>query len=125
MFSQGPRVAVPACPQMAPPRSDQPLTANRLPLPPLFIFSRPLVQRTEQRAHNPRAAGSNPAGPTTSDNIIRLIDPSDAPAPILPTTPIQGDNAWLQSLLFTDGSQLIDYGDGMLLVDAQPPYGQG
>ena len=57
--------------------------------------------------------------------MIRLIDSSDAPAPILPTTPTQGDNAWLQSLLFTDGSQLIDYGDGTLLVDAQPPYGQG
>jgi len=57
--------------------------------------------------------------------MIRLIDPTDAPAPILPATPTQGDNAWLQSLLFTDGSQLIDYGDGTLLVDAQSPYGQG
>ena len=57
--------------------------------------------------------------------MLRLIDSSDAPAPILPATPTQGDNAWLQSLLYADGSMLVDYGDGTLLVDAQPPYGQG
>ena len=44
--------------------------------------------------------------------------PIDAPAP---TTPA-GDTAWLQSLLFPDGSQLIDYGDGILLIDEAPPY---
>ena len=48
-------------------------------------------------------------------------DHPDAPAP----EPTPGDNAWLQSLLFADGSQLIDYGDGILLVDGHPPYGQG
>ena len=42
-------IPMPTChlasmPLAAPPRSDQPLTANRLPLPPLFIPSRPLVQ---------------------------------------------------------------------------------
>jgi hypothetical protein len=31
----------------------------------------------------------------------------------------------LQSLLFPDGSQLIDYGDGILLVEDKPPYGKG
>ena len=48
-------------------------------------------------------------------------DPTDAPAP----KPPAGDNAWLQSLLFPDGSQLIDYGDGILLIDEKPPYGKG
>ena len=48
-------------------------------------------------------------------------DPTDAPAP----KPLAGDTAWLQSLLFTDGSQLIDYGDGILLIEDKPPYGQG
>ena len=45
-------------------------------------------------------------------------DSIDAPAP----KPPAGDNAWLQSLLFPDGSQLIDYGDGILLIDEKPPY---
>jgi hypothetical protein len=40
-------------------------------------------------------------------------DPIDVPAPKLPA----GDPAWLQSLLFPDGSQLIDYGDGTLIVE--------
>jgi hypothetical protein len=48
-------------------------------------------------------------------------DPTDAPA----LKPPAGDNAWLQSLLFPDGSQLIDYGDGILLIDEKPPYGKG
>jgi len=26
-------------------------------------------------------------------------------------------------LLFPDGSALIDYGDGILLIDEKPPYG--
>jgi hypothetical protein len=47
-------------------------------------------------------------------------DPTDAPAP----KPPAGDHAWLQSLLFADGSQLIDYGDGLLLVEAPPAYGK-
>jgi hypothetical protein len=47
-------------------------------------------------------------------------DPTDAPAP----KPPAGDYAWLQSLLFTDGSQLIDYGDGLLLVETPPAYGE-
>ncbi len=48
-------------------------------------------------------------------------DPNNAPAPITPA----GDTAWLQSLLFPDGSPLIDYGDGILLVEDEPPYGKG
>ena len=27
--------------------------------------------------------------------------------------------------LFPDGSALIDYGDGILLIDEKPPYGKG
>lgn len=48
-------------------------------------------------------------------------DPIDAPAP----KPPAGDYSWLQSLLFPDSSQLIDYGDGILLVEDKPPYGKG
>ncbi len=48
-------------------------------------------------------------------------NPIDAPAP---TTPA-GDSAWLQSLLFPDGSQLIEYGDGILFIEDKPPYGKG
>ena len=82
--------------------------------PPLHPSNfRPLVQRSEQRAHNPPDAGSNPAGPTNLNNMHNPSDPIDAPAP----EPPAGDNAWLQSLLFPDGSQLIDYGDGTLIVE--------
>jgi len=35
------------------------------------------------------------------------------------------DKAWLSALLFPDGSALIDYGDGILLIDEKPPYGKG
>jgi hypothetical protein len=35
------------------------------------------------------------------------------------------DKAWLQALLFADGSMLVDYGDGTLLIDEKPPYGKG
>ena len=52
-------------------------------------------------------------------------DPSDAPAPETHSTPPKADHAWLQSLLFPDGSQLIDYGDGILLIDEKLPYGKG
>ncbi len=44
-------------------------------------------------------------------------DPIAAPAPKTPA----GDTAWLQSLLFPDGSQLIDYGDGILLIEDKQP----
>ena len=47
-------------------------------------------------------------------------DPIDAPAP----EPPAGDKAWLHALLFPDGSQLIDYGDGILLIDEKPRYGK-
>jgi hypothetical protein len=52
-------------------------------------------------------------------------DPSDVPAPETHSTPPKADYAWLQSLLFPDGSQLVDYGDGILLIDEKPPYGKG
>lgn len=50
-------------------------------------------------------------------------DPPDAPAPAPQSPPPAGDKAWLQALLFPDGSALIDYGDGTLIVDEKPPYG--
>ncbi len=48
-------------------------------------------------------------------------DHIDAPAP----KPPAGDTAWLQSLLFPDGSQPIEYGDGILFIEDKPPYGKG
>ena len=52
-------------------------------------------------------------------------DPADAspPAPQSPET--TEDKAWLSALLFPDGSALIDYGDGTLIVDPPTPYGKG
>ena len=52
-------------------------------------------------------------------------DPADAPAPAPQPPPPAQDHAWLQALLFADGSALIDYGDGTLLIDEKPPYGKG
>jgi hypothetical protein len=52
-----------------------------------------------------------------------MNNPSNHPDASAPEPP-PGDNAWLQSLLFTDGSQLIDYGDGILLVESPPAYGE-
>ena len=52
-------------------------------------------------------------------------DQPDAPAPEPQSPPPAKDYAWLQALLFADGSALIDYGDGMLLIDEKPPYGKG
>ena len=52
-------------------------------------------------------------------------DPADAsPSAPQPQPPAE-DTAWLSSLLFPDGSALLDYGDGILLIDEQPPYGKG
>ncbi len=54
------------------------------------------------------------------------LDPTDAPAPAPQSLPpAKGDYAWLQALLFADGSMLVDYGDGTLLIDEKPPYGKG
>jgi hypothetical protein len=50
-------------------------------------------------------------------------DPADASSPAPSSPPPAEDNAWLQALLFPDGSALIDYGDGILLIDEKPPYG--
>lgn len=36
--------------------------------------------------------------------------------------PPADDKAWLNALLFPDGSALIDYGDGILLIDDKPTY---
>ncbi len=53
-------------------------------------------------------------------------DHPDASSPVPPSSPpAMGDYAWLQALLFADGSMLVDYGDGILLIDEKPPYGQG
>jgi len=53
-------------------------------------------------------------------------DPTDAPASAPQSLPpAKGDYAWLQALLYADGSMLVDYGDGTLLIDEKPPYGQG
>jgi len=53
-------------------------------------------------------------------------DPTDAPAPAPQSLPpAKGDYAWLQALLYADGSMLVDYGDGTLLIDEKPPYGKG
>jgi hypothetical protein len=52
-------------------------------------------------------------------------DPTDAPAPIPQSPPPAGDNTWLSSLLYADGSAIVDYGDGILLIDEKPPYGKG
>jgi len=49
-----------------------------------------------------------------------FTDPPDPPANPQPAD----DKAWLQALLFPDGSALIDYGDGTLLIDEKPPYGK-
>ena len=38
-------------------------------------------------------------------------DPADVPAPAPQSPPPAEDKAWLQTLLFPDGSALIDYGE--------------
>ena len=62
-----------------------------------------------------------PGSPDTGSGFISRCD--DVPDPV--GDPPSGDPAWLQSLLFPYGSQLIDYGDGILLIEDKPPYGQG
>ena len=51
-------------------------------------------------------------------------DPAAAPAPAPQSPPPAQDYAWLQALLFADGSAIVDYGDGTLLIDEKPPYGK-
>ena len=55
--------------------------------------------------------------PHTGSGFISRSD--DVPDPVAAAD----DKAWLQALLFPDGSALIDYGDGTLLIDEKPPYG--
>ena len=62
-----------------------------------------------------------PDPPHTGSGFISRSD--DVPDPVAGGP--ADDKAWLSSLLFPDGSALIDYGDGILLIDAQPPYGRG
>ena len=52
-------------------------------------------------------------------------DPADASPPAPQSQPLAEDKAWLSSLLFPDGSALIDYGDGTLIGDPPSPYGKG
>jgi hypothetical protein len=61
--------------------------------------------------HEPPHAGSGFI--SRSDDVP---DPVPSPA---------DDKAWLSSLLFPDSSALVDYGDGILLIDEKPPYGKG
>jgi hypothetical protein len=56
--------------------------------------------------------------PHTGSGFISRSD--DVPDPVAGST--ADDKAWLQALLFPDGSALIDYGDGTLIVDPPPPY---
>jgi hypothetical protein len=51
-------------------------------------------------------------------------DPADASPPAPQSASPAGDNAWLSSLLYGEGSSLIEYGDGILLIDESPPYGK-
>ncbi len=60
-----------------------------------------------------------PGSPGTGSGFISRSD--DVPDTV--GDPPAGDTAWLQSLLFPDGSQLIDYGDGIFLIEDKPPYG--
>ena len=49
-----------------------------------------------------------------------MNNPSDLPGDPPPTPPspaTKGDSAWLQALLFADGSMLLEYGDGTLIVE--------
>jgi hypothetical protein len=64
--------------------------------------------------HNPSDHIPDPL--ETGSGFISRSD--DVPDPV-------GDPAWLHALLFPDGSQLIDYGDGILLIDDKPTYGKG
>ena len=52
-------------------------------------------------------------------------DPADASSPAPQSPPPAEDKAWLHALLYADGSALVDYGDGTLLIDEKPPYGKG
>ena len=61
-----------------------------------------------------------PDPPHTGSGFISRSD--DVPDPV--PSPAD-DKAWLQALLFPDGSALVDYGDGILLIDEKPPYGKG
>jgi len=51
-----------------------------------------------------------------------MNNPSDQPGAQAPAPPAD-DVAWLHTLLFPDGSQLLDYGDGIMLVETPPSYG--
>ena len=57
--------------------------------------------------------------------MINPTDTADASPPAPQSQPPAEDKAWLSALLFPDGSALIDYGDGTLIVDEKPPYGKG
>lgn len=59
--------------------------------------------------------------PATGSGFISRSD--DVPDPVCDSP--ADDKAWLSSLLFPDGSALIDYGDGTLIIDEKPPYGKG
>ena len=57
----------------------------------------------------------------TGSGFISRSD--DVPDPVCGSP--ADDKAWLSSLLFPDGSALVDYGDGTLIVDPTTPFGKG
>lgn len=85
--------------------------------------SRSLVQLVRTAAHDPQVAGSNPAIPTILNAMNNPSDPPGAPAPAPQSPPPAKDYAWLRACLYADGSMLVAYGDGTLLIDEKAPYG--
>jgi len=59
-----------------------------------------------------------PDPPHTGSGFISRSD--DVPDPVAGAP--ADDKAWLSALLFPDGSALIDYGDGILLIDEKTSY---
>ena len=57
----------------------------------------------------------------TGSGFISRSD--DVPDPVCGSP--ADEKAWLSSLLFPDGSALVDYGDGTLIVDPTTPFGKG
>ncbi len=98
----------------------------RVAVPASPWVSGPLVQLVGTAAHDPRVAGSNPAVPTILNAMNNPSDPSDlpgAPAPAPQSPPPAKGYAWIRACLYADGSMLVAYGDGTLLIDEKAPYG--
>ncbi len=88
--------------------------------------SRPLVQLVGTAAHDPQVAGKHPAIPTNLNAMNNPSDPSDlpgAPTPAPQSPPPAKDYACIRAYFYADGSMLVSYGDGTLLIDEKAPYG--